>query len=234
MRVLGNLDFLKLWEIGAGLHPLDQGLLTIQAAFPDASPEETANWPLGRRNQALAAVHCASFGPEFQCWTSCPECGEKIEVTLDGRRVAESEPLAMNEAVVVNGQKFRLPTSRDLARLVGEADMANAARRLLEDCRVEKESALDWPQDFIEDVEEKLASADPLAEILLTFECPVCGNSCDKPFDLPAFLWAEISTRGRRLLGEVHTLASAYGWTESVILSLSETRRAFYLEMVRA
>ena len=32
---------------------------------------------------------------------------------------------------------------------------------------------------------------------------------------------------------EVHTLASVYGWTEREILSLSEPRRAFYLEMVR-
>jgi hypothetical protein len=33
---------------------------------------------------------------------------------------------------------------------------------------------------------------------------------------------------------DVHTLASAYGWSESEILSLNPARREFYLEMVRA
>jgi hypothetical protein len=238
MRSLRNLDFLELWEMGAGLHPLDQGLLAIQAAFPEASYQELANWPLGRRNQALAAVHCASFGPEFQCWTSCPQCGEKIEVSLDGRFVASREATSALEPVVVDGYAFRPPTSRDLARLARDGaanqnDLALAVRLLLETCRVEKDSPVEWREEFVAQVEEKLADADPLAEILLTFECPACGAVCDKPLDLPAFLWAEISSAGRRLLSEVHVLASAYGWTEPAILALSDARRASYLEMVR-
>jgi hypothetical protein len=40
--------------------------------------------------------------------------------------------------------------------------------------------------------------------------------------------------RARRLLIEVHSLASAYGWSETDILSMSEPRRALYLEMVQA
>jgi len=38
----------------------------------------------------------------------------------------------------------------------------------------------------------------------------------------------------RRLLVEVHALASAYGWSEQEILSLSDARRRLYLEMVQA
>jgi hypothetical protein len=34
------------------------------------------------------------------------------------------------------------------------------------------------------------------------------------------------------VLWELHTLASAYGWSESESLALSDTRRAMYLEMV--
>ena len=57
-----------------------------------------------------------------------------------------------------------------------------------------------------------------------------------KPFLLridPA-LWAELEAVARRLAMEVHTLASAYGWSESEILSLSDARRRLYLEMVSA
>jgi hypothetical protein len=32
----------------------------------------------------------------------------------------------------------------------------------------------------------------------------------------------------------VHTLASAYGWSESEILALSDARRRLYMEMVNA
>ena len=36
----------------------------------------------------------------------------------------------------------------------------------------------------------------------------------------------------KRLLGEVHQLARAYGWPEATILAMSSRRRHFYLELV--
>ena len=66
-----------------------------------------------------------------------------------------------------------------------------------------------------------MALADPLAEIMLHFDCPACGTSFDESLDLAAFLWAEIEGQAKRLCCEVHTLASAYGWSETEILSLS-------------
>ena len=47
-----------------------------------------------------------------------------------------------------------------------------------------------------------------------------------------ALLWEEIEVRAHVLLGEVHRLASAYGWSEAQILALSPARRASYLAMV--
>ena len=52
--------------------------------------------------------------------------------------------------------------------------------------------------------------------------------------DIGSFVWAEIESRARRLLWEVHTLASAYGWSEAETLSLSAARRASYMRMVQA
>jgi hypothetical protein len=51
---------------------------------------------------------------------------------------------------------------------------------------------------------------------------------------MAAFLWAEIEARARRLLREVHILATAYGWTEAEVLSLGENRRARYVERVQS
>jgi hypothetical protein len=79
-----------------------------------------------------------------------------------------------------------------------------------------------------------MSLADPLAEIALSLDCPVCKNTCEEALDLPAFLWAEVEARARRILQEVHALALNYGWHESEILALSDTRRAMYLQMVQA
>jgi hypothetical protein len=79
-----------------------------------------------------------------------------------------------------------------------------------------------------------MARADPMAETRLKLNCPACGGQWDETLDLTAFFWAEVEARAKRLLLEVHTLASSYGWSEREILSLSEPRRAFYIERARS
>jgi hypothetical protein len=51
-------------------------------------------------------------------------------------------------------------------------------------------------------------------------------------FDIISFFWTELDSLARRLLQDVHVLAKAYSWREADILSMSATRRQFYLEMV--
>ena len=76
--------------------------------------------------------------------------------------------------------------------------------------------------------------SDPLAETLVNLRCAECGHQWEEELDIAAWLWVEIEARARRLLFDVHTLATAYGWSEHEILSLSEPRRTLYLEMVQA
>jgi hypothetical protein len=236
MRALTSSDFLDLWERGTGLHPLDQGLLILGAGLPEASYEGLADLRLGRRNAALAQLRCACFGNRLQAWMACPECGEKLELDMDGRSLAETVPETQPHdepnTVALNGHAFRLPTSRDLALAARESDPRSAAVRLLESCRLEPGESRTWSEEDLEEVGRSMAKADPLAEVLWTLNCPVCGVECNPALDIAAFLWEEIAARARRLLREVHTLARAYGWTEKEILSLSEHRRAAYLEMV--
>lgn len=86
----------------------------------------------------------------------------------------------------------------------------------------------------IDAIGEQMAAADPLAEILLHFDCPACSASFEEGLDLSSFLWAEIERQALRLLRDVHTLAAAYGWSELEILALTPVRRAAYIEMVQA
>jgi hypothetical protein len=241
MRALSTADFLALWERGRHLHPLDRGLLAIHTAFPETRGESVADWPLGRRNRALVQLRCSCFGPALQYWTACPQCGEKIEVSLPAEDIAlwQDEDPPVEQTVTVDGEVFRLPTSRALAHVVremaDEGHVQTAALSLLLSCRVAQEpSEKTWSDEELENIGDRMAAADPLAEILLSFQCPACTARCHEALDLPTVLWAEIDLLVRRLLHEVHTLASAYGWSEREILSLSDARRRLYLEMVEA
>ena len=80
----------------------------------------------------------------------------------------------------------------------------------------------------------ELAAGDPQAEVLLSLRCPACEHEWSTPFDILAYLWDEIDDWARRLLSEVHTLASAYGWSERDVLGMSARRRRLYLEMSEA
>jgi len=238
MTALTQADYLALWESGQALHPIDQGLLAVQAAFPETRQESVADWPLGRRNRALAQLHCSCFGPTLSGWAACRSCGEKLEFKVDGKALIETgSPTDDSATVSVLDRVFRLPTSRDLARIAALSDAVSAESQLLELCLVEgdvAEKPAEWSENEIEAIGEQLAAADPLAEILLDFECPVCGDSFQEALDLAAFFWTELEGRSKRLLLDVHTLASAYGWSEAQVLSLGPARRNFYLEQVQA
>jgi hypothetical protein len=241
MRVLGNADFLTVWEDGHRLHPLDRGLLAIRASLSEeeerqAYADPVADWPLGCRNRALAQLRTLYFGSRMQGWMACGQCGEKLEFEVNCRAMAEMPEPTSGEPITFEGRIFRVPTSRDLAAIAGEQDVEQASLRLLQSCEVEPiaNDSTSWSADEIQEIATKMALADPLAEIALAFECPVCQNSSEEILDLPTFFWAELESRARRLLLEIHTLATAYGWAESAILTMSDVRRAAYVQMVHA
>jgi hypothetical protein len=224
-----------LWESGRALHPLDKGLLAVRAAFPEYASQSVADWPLGRRNRALAEARCAWFGPRVRGWVACEQCGEKLEFDVDGSAIAAEETPREDVCIDWRGGSFRLPTSRDLAFIAEGADASHAAVMLLERCEVERTARSSaWDEAQLEEIGERMVEADPLAEILLHFDCPMCGEGFDQALDLAAFLWSELESKAKLLMREVHELALAYGWNESEIVSLGPARRNFYLEMVRA
>jgi hypothetical protein len=152
--------------------------------------------------------------------------GALINANLNGTDSAQT--------VLFKNQCFRLPTSRDLAAAAQQKDVEAAALCLMERCRTNADSPAHWTAEDIEQAGEKMAVADPLAEIRIALCCPLCGNESTETIEIISFFWSEIEARVKRLLNEVHAIASAYGWTEAEVLALSPARRAFYLEMVQA
>jgi hypothetical protein len=230
---MNSSEILELWERGARFHPLDRSLLALRAALPPA-PEDFADWPVGRRNRALFELHSTCFGAQLRGWSSCPACGEKVEFEVDGRQLLNASPSQEPSATVTaRGASFRLPTSRDLADVLA-GDSESAAHRLLDRCRIDDASSGEVSHEALTEIGDALAAADPLAEVQLALDCPSCNHRWNDALDVGDFVWAEIESRARRLLWEVHMLASAYGWSEAQTLRLSPARRASYLRMVQA
>jgi hypothetical protein len=92
--------------------------------------------------------------------------------------------------------------------------------------------ASELPQEVAEAVADRMAMADPQAEIELAVDCPACGERWQAPFEIESFFWSEIGAWARRILSEVHVLASSYGWREADIFNMSAWRRQYYLDLI--
>ena len=79
-----------------------------------------------------------------------------------------------------------------------------------------------------------MSEADPQADLEIDLACPACDHCWQASFDIESFFWSELSAWAKRLLGDVHILASAYGWRETDILNLPPQRRRVYLDLVNA
>jgi hypothetical protein len=198
----------------------------LAAACPEASSESLARLTIGQRDARLLALREMMFGSKLTGVTDCPKCREKIDLSFNCSGIhPQTEIESPAEfAVQSNGRdvRFRLPTSADLLAV-------NSSEQLLERCLLSRGNHL--TKDLLPAIVEKMSSAEPMADLHLALNCPNCEHKWEAAFDIVAFLWREISAAARRLLHEVHTLASAYGWTEPEILSLSPARRRAYLEM---
>jgi hypothetical protein len=226
MHALSATELLSVWECGKSQIPLQRALTMLAAACPETSSESLAGLTIGQRDARLLALQELTFGSELTGVTNCPNCEEKIELRFDCSHIlstTEAEP--PNELAIQtngHGMRFRLPTSADLLAV-------ETPGQLVERCLLN--GGDHRAKDFAPVISEEMSRADPMADIQLALNCPSCEHKWEAPFDIVAFLWREIGATVGRLLREVHTVASAYGWTESEILALNPARRRIYLEM---
>jgi len=236
---LSAAELIKIWEQGAPWHPIDQALLIVQTAYPDLSSQDLSEMAIGRRDTLLLQIRRHTFGDCIEAYVECPDCRGGLEVTFSCETLLEGVPenAVARRTVEYDGIAWdlRAPNSRDMAAVAVAQDVGVAKETLLARCVQRKEAYSDNPgpvppalQDI---VGRELAVLDPQAEILIDLTCQVCGHTWQTVFDIVAFLWREIHTKARRLLQEVDVLARTYGWTETEVLGLSETRRRLYVQM---
>lgn len=243
LRALRATQLLEVRERGRDLPPGERALLLLETASPDTPRERIASLPVGVRDARLVELRARTLGPVFQSEARCPECDERLELDLpvDDLRAAAGTDEGSPETVAVHHDGYRvvvrLPTARDAVEVAG-GDAEDTGIGLLARCLVEAEldgspvAPDELPPDVIEAVGEAVTEVDPLADIRLDLTCPACGHAWTSVFDPVAFFWGEIEAWAPRLLGEVHRLASAYGWSETEILGMSVWRRGRYLQLL--
>jgi hypothetical protein len=235
-------QLLQTWERCYHARPMTRALWLASLVRTEVSADELLRLPLGERDRALLALRERLFGSRLQSVVDCIFCGERLElnVALD-QLLVRTEPAASAESTMnLAGLRitYRAPNSMDLASIAG-ATPAQREARLLEICASAVDdsgravSTAELSDELRAAVAEQIADCDPLANIQFHLSCAACQQSFLAPFDILAFLWAELDGFCQRLLRDIHSLAGAYGWSEGEILAMSSWRRQVYLNMVR-
>ncbi len=233
---------LHLWERGAGLARhrralvlVDEGPRALGLPPQNAPP---ADEPLGRHHARLLRLRAQAFGNDLDSTAPCPQCGDAVEFTLDAAAIAAGAAVRDPTLLELDGYSvaWRSPGAEDVVAAADAADVEEElVRRCVLSARDPGGAAVD-PAHLPAPVRAALAgameAADPLAEVLVDVVCPGCAAAFQCDVDVPAFVWAEVEARAKRLLLDVDVLARAYGWTESEVLALSDARRAAYLRIV--
>jgi hypothetical protein len=242
MSILAS-GLLDAWERGYERSPIERALLLLAVAEPGEPLDRLARLSIGDRDARLLTLRERAFGRRMGSRVACPACATQLEFefTTDTARVGDP-PAGDQWTLQHDGYEVcvRRADSTDLAALAVGDDSAANVRRLLGRCvlaasRDGRTVAVDaLPAGVVEHVSARLADIDPQADVRIEAACPSCANRWHAPFDIVAYLWAEIDAWACRMLRDVHALAAAYGWREAEILALSPVRRQVYLDLIQS
>jgi hypothetical protein len=239
IRTPGPSELLDAWDAGSSLHPLYRSgpLLRAVTGLETAALAELG---IGERDRVLVQVRARLFGDILRSLVDCPSCGLvlQLELTASSLLGAHRGPEVVEVDVTGYHLRCRVPRTADLADAAATGS-ASTSRALLVSRAVlsaeregEPVTPSELPEAVVSAAAAALAAAEPLAHVELPISCDACAATWTRPLDIDGYLWRELDAWAVRLLGEIHALATAYGWSESEILGLSPRRRRRYLELV--
>jgi hypothetical protein len=245
MNHLSAQDILSIWERGLNEHSIDRALTILEVACQDMDRNKLATLTIAQRDTILLNIREEIFGPTFKGFAECPQCTENLVFTISTNDIREKEKdvTFKNEHSLKlrdNGIEliFRLPTSVDLAAVLNCGEVQAARNLLVQRCLLQvkhNDERLSENKPSVEVLDrliERMSECGSESEILIDLLCTACSHRWQVTFDIAAFLWSEIDIHAKRLMREVHILASAYKWSEADILAMSAIRRQCHLDMV--
>jgi hypothetical protein len=235
---------MEAWESASGRGPSRRAIALLCAGYPDLPPDEAMRISVVERDLALLRLRERSFGGSLAAFAECSACAERLEFTLPTSALAAT----LESAAARNVEEMRDETSTvqihhatsfDLEEAAAAPDMEGAKSVLLDRCVVALSD--DGDSIAIETLPARLRDAAIArleemhgdAEISVRLACPACAHAGSVTFDIADYLWGEVRHAAARLMGEVHELAWAYGWSEREILAMSSRRRQNYLALIR-
>lgn len=237
MRAPSAAELIRVWELGQGRKAWYRALLLLAPIFPDSAFRALGEMTLGERNAYLLALRRTLFGNTLDATVRCPSCAETIQFSVSIETIMPAIPARKPPAYETRftcragdaDVVYRLLCSFDLAAVSKLGDASYAEDALTARAILGAADPVQLSAETIEAVADAIVTSDPLADIRLGFDCAACAHEWTSPFDIATFLWAEIDVEVRRLFDDVHRLGAAYGWSESVILTMSAQRRREYL-----
>jgi hypothetical protein len=238
--MLGAAKLLETWESAQNLVPSDRALKFLDLASPHSEASALEDLTIGERDQRLMQLRKWLFGSQLEIQVPCSMCRETMEATLDLDQFAASSGSTEKDyhSVEIEGRSFRLraPTVKDVAKIRGTNDRNAIVAALLAACVQESDGTTLDPERLssaeVGAIAQHMAQIDSAADIVVALACPHCGATTQKSLDITHILFREIGEHVRQLLRDIHVIATAYGWPEHEILSLSAPRRRAYLDMI--
>jgi hypothetical protein len=245
----GEEDVL-LAEAGGDDAALALALAERLASASDDTAIDFRAWSVTDLDAFVLRLRQMLMGDRIRADVTClaPSCGKPLDISFDidaylahqlaasGRAPRDVTPsdeagwYVLGLPAVGDGERveatFRLPSAVDELAVQGRADAAEAlARRLVRS------------GDLTRRVRRRVEAAmEALAPSLcgdLEGVCPECGERTTIRFDPRQFCLQELRDRARFIYEDVDLLAERFHWSESAILSLSNTRRASYCDAAR-
>jgi hypothetical protein len=241
MRPLSDQQMLAVWERGLGRLPLERALALLEAACPEDDHNTLAAMSLGQRDTRLLRLREWAFGQQITAFCICRNCGQQLDLSFHVSHLYHEESGPAQIPLSIGGYELLLRPLNSLDLMAcRNTDEPEISRAMFARCLISASSgktgipADQVPDNIADNAMEQVTGANPQADLEIVVSCDACHSTARENFDIISFFWSEIDSWARRILREVHLLASAYGWKESDVLSLGPLRRQFYLEMVGA
>lgn len=202
-------------------------------------PCAAVDLPAPDRDRLLAAAYRQAFGDRLEATAACISCEEPFD--LDFALSALEDSLAPSPADVrqvddnayesaLHGQ-FRLPTGADEAAVV-DLEPDEAVAELLRRCVAAR--AIEEAGSDTESLDAMLESVAPIVDLDLAANCPSCGTPWQVRFDLQSYFLGAVLADRDRLHGEVHRIATTYGWGRDEILQATRSERHALVALIEA
>lgn len=238
LRELCGYDEAAVADTGThtALQLLDR--LLVEAPHTHVGPGDAAALTASDRDRLLAAVYRRAYGDHITGTVHCIHCGDPFDLhfslpaLLDSLRQeaasADVQRTPDGAFALPDGRRFRLPTGQD-EMAVAHLPAAEAEHTLLARCLLEGD-ATKTP----EAVQQAMEQVGPVLHLDLKGKCAACGEYQPIRFEMQSYLLRAIASERRRLAGEIHLVASTYGWALQDILGLPRSQRQMFAALIEA